>query len=113
MPSESEEVNVFQISVHLSEATAWGGFGIDADFVLAAYQVRGNNLHGFFQGFALGIRSDDFGPDAALDGFERLRRRAFDQEFAIADHGHARAQLADIVHDVSGENHDYVAADRA
>ena len=52
-------------------------------------------------------------PDLAVEHFERLCGRAFEQQFAVGDDGHARAELADVFDDVRGEDDGDVRADGA
>src|SRR5271170_3097501 len=75
--------------------------------------MRGNDMERFLDSLAFGIGFDDFRPDAALNSLKRLSRRAFDEQFAIADHRHAGTKLAYVIHNVGREDDDYVASDGA
>ena len=107
------KIDIFELGVHRREAFAGRGFRIDTQLVLAADEMRRNDLHRFFQSFVLGIGGHDFCPDAASEGFERLRRHTFNEQLSVADHGHARAELPNVVNDVRGEDHHNAAADGA
>ena len=81
--------------------------------MLAGDQMRGDDVHLRFQGFEFVIAADHLAPDLAVERGQRIGGRAFQQQFAIGDDGHARAKLANVVDDVSGKNDRDFAADGA
>src|ERR1700683_481075 len=61
-----EEVDVFQSGVDRTETIALRGFCVDANLVLSANQVRGDDVKLGFDGSHLVVRGHHFGPDLAV-----------------------------------------------
>jgi hypothetical protein len=82
--------------------------------VQAADEVGGDDVEGGFEGAEFVVGGDDLGEDLAAEGCRgRLGGRAFEEDFAAGDDGHAGAELADVVDDVGGEDDGDVGADGA
>src|ERR1700722_4512494 len=77
---ESEEVDVFEIGVVLSEAVAGIGVAVNANFVQAADEVRGDDVEVGIDRGKFGVGADDFAPEFAAERVECFGGRAFDQE---------------------------------
>ena len=66
-----------------------------------------------FEGAELVVGRDDLGQDLAVERVEGGGGRAFEEDFAAGDDGHAGAELANVVDDVGGEDDGDVGADGA
>ena len=91
MPREVHEVHVLEAGFHGLETIAGMVVGEDANFMQAADQVAGDDIEGAFDLAQFGVARGDFGPDFSAQRFERLGGRAFEQQLAVGDDGHARA----------------------
>src|SRR5579875_242178 len=109
---ELQEVDVFEAGIDRTEALAGIGFRVDADGVLAADEIGTEDVELGFKRAQFIVGGDDFAPDAAVECGDDIERRAFEEKPAGGDDGHARAELADVVDDMGGENDGAVAADR-
>src|SRR5471032_11343 len=110
---EVQEIDIFEAGIHRVEALAGTGIGIDADLMQAADEMRGDDVEGGLKGAQLIVGRDDFGPDLSAQGFERFGGRAFEEELAVRNDGHAGTELTHVVDDVGGENDGDGGADGA
>jgi hypothetical protein len=108
--AHSAEVDVFQIGCDGFETFFRQGIGQHVQQSAAAGEAGGKDVHAGAVAVQFDL-VDRAAPHAAIQRADRLDRLAGEQHLALADDGHARAQVGDVLDDMCGQDHHHAFAD--